>query len=336
MNTALTVILISFCVVIIILMVIILVKVFSNKPTTSNEMKDISNNISQSMSIMSNHLSDIVNSIKDNENEKFSSINNTITKVDEAQNSLKSLSANIDHLSRIFTDKKTRGNFGETELYTILTSVYGEPNTFWQKQYGFDNKGEHVIVDAAILGLKNGEMICVDSKFPMENYLRMNDENLSDQDRVRATADFKTNVKKHIDDIHRKYILSGVTAEFAFMFLPSEAIFTQIYSTFDDLIRYSYDNHVYLASPTTLIAYLNAAKNMYLEFKKEQNANDILKALKSLADEFTRFEKRNKDLFDDLETFTKKFREVNLTSEKISKKFNNLNNLEDQDEDNID
>lgn len=315
-------------------MIIILVKLNSNnKPNLESDFRSINDNLNNNLLSLSNHLNEAINSFKDNTNDKLMNLTNSISRVDEAQNSLKSLSANIDHLSRIFTDKKTRGNYGETELYSILTSLYGDNTSLWQKQYPFDNNGMHVIADAALFGFKNGEILCIDSKFPLENYLRMNDENLNDQERARATTEFKSNVKKHINDISSKYIKPGFTADCAFMFLPSEAMFVQIYSNFDDLVKYSYDNHVYLASPTTLVAYLSAIKNMFLEFKKEQNANKILDALKQLAEEFNRFDKRNQELYDDLAKFAKKFKEVNTTTGKIVEKFNKLNNLEsDNDE----
>lgn len=333
MDNILTIILICLCVFIIILMIYIIIKLNKNNNSgLENDLRNINDSLNQNLNTLSNHLYTTITSFKDNTNDRLLNLSSSISRVDEAQNSLKNLSANVEQLSRVFTDKKTRGSFGETEMYSILTSVYGEPNTFWKKQYGIQNGENSYIADAAILGLKNGDIICVDSKFPMENYLRMNDDSLSEQEKNKAASDFKTNVKKHIDDINEKYIVDGVTADFAFMFLPSEGIFAQIHNSFDDLIRYSYENHVYLTSPATLIAYLTAIKNLYLEFKKEQNANAILLLLKELSEEFARFDKRNRELYDDLAAFAKKFKEVNTTTEKIIKKFNMINNIENKDE----
>ena len=332
MDNTLAIVLICLCIFIVILMIYIIIKLNNNNNKgLENDLRSINDSLNQNLNQLSSNLYNTITSFKDNTNDRLLSLNSSISRVDEAQNSLKNLSANVEQLSRIFTDKKSRGGFGETELYSILTTVYGEPNTFWKKQYTiYKDEEKNVIADAAILGFKNGEIICIDSKFPMENYLRMNDDSLSEQDRSKATSEFKTNVKKHIDDIHDKYIIDKVTADFAFLFLPSEGIFSQIHNSFDDLIRYSYANHVYLTSPATLIAYLTAIKNLYLEFKKEQNANAILSLLKELSDEFVRFDKRNKELYDDLAGFAKKFKEVNITTEKIIKKFNMINNIENK------
>lgn len=327
-------ILISLCILIVILLIVIIVKVFNkNNNNFDKDFRTISDSFNQNLNILSNNINNTLNNLKDNTNDKLMSLSNSITRVDEAQNSLKNLSNNIDYLSKVFTDKKTRGNFGETELYTILTSVYGDPNTFWKKQFAFDNDGVKVIADAAILGFRNGDIICIDSKFPMENYIRMNDDSINEQDKNKAISDFKSNIKKHIDDIRKKYIVDGFTANFAFMFLPSEAIFSHIYNSFNELVSYSYENNVYLCSPTSLIAYLNAIKNLYLEFKKEENANKILIILKELSEEFERFDKRNRELYDDLAIFAKKFKDVNITTEKIIKKFNHLNNIEGNNDD---
>ena len=119
----------------------------------------------------------------------------------------------------------------------VLSSVFGEVNNkVYQLQYMLSNSK---IVDSILFLPEPMGNICVDSKFPLENYKRMFDQELSESIRKQATKDFKLNVKKHIDDIASKYILKDETADQAIMFLPAEAIFAELHAYHTDVIEYA-------------------------------------------------------------------------------------------------
>lgn len=333
MNNILLYVLIGLCVLVVILLIVLIAKTDKSKSRDINkDLLDFNNALNQNLSNLSNHINTTINNLKDNTNDRLMQIGTSIAKVDEAQNSLKNLSNNVDQLSRIFNDKKNRGNFGEAELYTILNQVYGNEGQLWDKQYRLQvSNDEYVTVDAIIKGLKGDDNICVDSKFPLEHFLLMNDDSLSEDERKSAKSDFKKDVKKHINDISTKYIIDGQTVNIAFMFLPSESLFAEIYSEFQDLVNEAYSKHVFITSPTTLLAYLTAIQTIYQEFKKEQNSKVILDNLKQLAKEFDRFNDRNDVLMADIKKFVKNYDEFNKTTKAISKKFETINNL-DEDE----
>lgn len=334
MNDILLYILIGLCVLIIILLIVLIVNSNNNKHNDINkDLLNFNNALNQNLSNLSNHINNTLNNFKDNTNDRLMQIGTSIAKVDEAQNSLKGLSYNVDQLSRIFNDKKNRGNFGEAELYSLLNQFYGTEGQLWEKQHRFGlNSDEYVTVDALIKGLRDDDNICVDSKFPLEHFLLMSDSNLNDDEKKNARNDFRKDVKKHISDISSKYIIDGKTINIAFMFLPSESLFAEIYSEFPDLVNEAYDKHVFITSPTTLLAYLTVIQSVYREFKKEQNSKLILESLKSLSKEFERFIKRNEVLTDDIKKFVKNYDEFNKTTKAISRKFAAIDNLDDTQE----
>ena len=198
MSNLLLYILICLCFLIVILLIVLIIKSGNNKQKDINkDLLDFNNSLNQNLNILSNNINNTLNSLKDSTNDRLLQIGTSIARVDEAQNSLKGISNNVDQLTRIFNDKKSRGNFGEAELYTILTQVYGDEGKLWYKQCRLSlNNGEYVTVDALIKGLKGDDNICVDSKFPLEHFLLMNNNELNDDERKEARSNFKKDVRK--------------------------------------------------------------------------------------------------------------------------------------------
>ena len=185
-------------------------------------------------------------------NKTFMNVLERLSKIDEAQKKIDLLSNDIVSLQGILTDKKTRGIFGEVNLKHILVSVFGENNNnIYKLQYPFPNGS---IADSVLFAPEPLGTIAIDSKFPLENYRMMVDKKISVVEREKYEKLFKMDVKKHIDAIHDKYIIEGVTTDQAIMFLPAEAIFAEINAYHTDIIDYAYKKHVWICSPTTLIS----------------------------------------------------------------------------------
>ncbi len=251
----------------------------------------------------------------------YAEIRDRMTRIDEAQREFGEISREIVSLQNILRDKKSRGVFGEVELYNLLESVLGSEGTLFKRQVTLSNGS---IADAVILAGEQIGMICVDSKFPLENYRKMVDLEAPKGERDNARKAFVNDVRKHIKDIHDKYLIEGETADSAYLFLPAEAVYSEIYAHFEDLVDYSYRQHVYLVSPTTLVAYLTAVKNSYLGVKKDEKAREIRELLQALSRDFENYRERTNNLarhFSDLEN---DFRDIDNTSKKILKKFDRI------------
>lgn len=293
---------------------------FNNKMT--NNMSTFSDRTVNTLNQLENRLNENIKSNYKANSETFTKIQERLTKIDTAQKNIEDLSKDINSLQSILADKKNRGTFGEIELYSLLESAYGIDDSRWVKQYHFDNGA---IADAAIIGGSSLGIICVDSKFPLENYRRIYDENIAKEDREKAKNTFCADVKKHINDIKEKYIIPGMTSEFAFMFIPAEAIFAEIYGNHQDLCDYSYKTKVYMVSPTTLMAYLTAIKSIYLGQQREEKAKEILKELAYLSEDFRRLSERNDKLYKQYLDLNKSFNEFNTSTDKIIKRFDKIN-----------
>ena len=215
-----------------------------------NDFKDsLTKNLNGDFNILNEKIETKLNRINDKVNERldqnFEKTNKTFTnvlerlsKIDEAQKKIETLSTDIVSLQSILTDKKSRGIFGEVNLKHILTSVFGEKNDkLYRLQYTLPNK---TIADSILFAPEPLGTIVIDSKFPLENYQLMVDRGKSEAERSMYEKQFKLDVKKHIDAISSKYIIPGVTSNQAIMFLPAEAIFAEINAYHQDIIDYAY------------------------------------------------------------------------------------------------
>ncbi len=251
-------------------------------------------------------------------NKTFQDVIERLAKIDVAQKKIETLSTEVVQLNNILTDKKSRGTFGEVQLTHILQAVMGDNKQLYELQKTLPNNTK---VDAIIYAPKPLGDIGVDSKFPLENYQRMVDKNLSDIERLNAEKEFKKDVKKHIDDIASKYIIDEVTADQAFMFIPAEAIFAEITAYHEDLIIYSQKKNVWLVSPTTLISTLATILTIVKNIERDKQTSIILTELRKLGDEFNRYSDRWAKLKRSIDSVSNDANNVNISSRKISQKF---------------
>ena len=253
--------------------------------------------------------------------ETFTNVIERLAKIDEAQKKIELLSTEVVSLNDLLTDKKARGAFGEVQLYQLLTAVFGNNKMLYERQKMLSNKA---LADAVVYAPDPLGMVAIDSKFPLDNYKRMVDLTLGDGDRKNAEKEFKNDVKKHINDIKNKYIITGETSDQAFMFVPAEAIFAEIAAYHQDLIDYASKFSVWIVSPTTLISQLSMIQVVVNNLKRDEQAKVIIDELNKLGDEFKRYIERWDKLKRSIDTVAKTADQVQITSQKINTKFKNI------------
>ena len=262
----------------------------------------------------------------DKTNKTFINVLERLSKIDEAQKKIDNLSTDIVSLQSILTDKKTRGIFGEVNLKHILSSVFGERNdSIYRLQYTLSND---MIADSVLFAPDPLGTICIDSKFPLENYQMMVDKKLSSDIRDNYEKLFKSDMKKHIDAISSKYIIPGETADQAILFLPAEAIFAEINAYHSDIINYAYKKHVWITSPTTLISTLTVIQMIIKNMERDKYTSIIHDELNKLGLEFSRYRERWDKLAKSIQTVNKDVENVYITTDKISRKFETINKVD--------
>jgi len=170
--------------------------------------------------------------------------------------------------------------------------------------------------------------VCIDSKFPLENYHRMLDGALAETERAAAQRQFKTDLKKHIDDISSKYIIPGTTSDGAVMFVPAEAVFAEIHAYHGDIVNYALQRRVWIVSPTTLMAVLNTARAVLKDVETRKQIHIIKDELGKLGRDFARFDERMRKLADHVRQAHEDAQQVQISSRKISDRFASIERVE--------
>lgn len=297
---------------------------------------DLNKVIAMDFEVMNQTIEKRMNQINDKVNEKidknfektnktFNDVLTRLTKIDEAQKNIDDLSKDIINLQSVLTDKKTRGTFGEVNLNYILTSIFGEKKVVYDIQHKMPNGS---IADAILFAPEPLGTICIDSKFPLENYERMTDKTLSKAERELAEKMFKTDVKKHIDAIGDKYIINGVTSDEAIMFMPAEAVFAELNAYHPDLLKYAYERKVWICGPTTLMSTLSTIGMILKNIERDKYTQVIHDELNKLGVEFKRYKDRWDKLSRSIDTVSNEVKDIHTTTDKISKKFDSISSVD--------
>ena len=259
-------------------------------------------------------------------NKTFLNVIERLSKIDEAQKKIETLSTDIVGLQGILTDKKTRGIYGEVNLNHILSNVFGQKNdSIYRLQYTLSTG---VITDAVLFAPEPLGTICIDSKFPLEHYQLMVDKKNSVEARESYEKLFRQDMKKHIDAINTKYIIPGETTNQAILFLPAEAIFAEVNAYHPDIIQYAYKKKVWITSPTTLISTLTVIEMIIKNIERDKYTSIIHEELNKLGIEFSRYKERWDKLARSIQTVNKDIENVSITTDKISKKFDTINQVD--------
>lgn len=256
-------------------------------------------------------------------NETFVSVMARLATIDEAQKKIDGLTTNVVSLQELLGDKRSRGAFGEVQLENLVRNILSPTSYAMQQTLSNGSRADCVLYLPEPTGT-----VCVDSKFPLENYHRMFIPGTSEQERAVAQKQFKADVKKHVDDIASKYIIANETSDGAVMFIPAEAVFAEIHAYHPEVVDYAQTRRVWIVSPTTMMAVLNTARAVMKDVETRKQVHIIKDALNKLGKEFERFDTRMKKLADHIRLAHEDALDVHTTSKKISDRFRKIEAVE--------
>ena len=243
-----------------------------------------------------------------------------LTKLDETNRQVVSFADQLQGLQDILKNPKQRGVFGEYYLETLLKNVLS-PAQF-QMQYAFAN-GE--IVDAAVF--VRDKIIPIDSKFSLENYNRMV-ETRDPAEKERLEKTFVNDLKLRIVETSKYIRPNEGTMDFAFMFIPHEAIYYDllinkigaVVEDTENLIQRAAGKYkVIIVSPTSFLAYLQTVLQGLKAMQIEETAKDIVKRVEELGKHLKSFEEYHKKLGTSLGTVVSHYNNSGKEFKKIDK-----------------
>lgn len=269
---------------------LVLLALFINKKLTDlGEKREPSNELLEYLKTTNTRL--------DEQNKQFTRTLQTSTstlnkRLDNAARVISQVQKNIGEMSEIgrgmrdlqtfLQSPKLRGNIGEQVLKDLITQMFPKSSFFLQHTFKSGEK-----VDAAIKTAAG--ILPIDSKFPMENFQKMNKAETK-KERESYKKVFIRDIKKHVNDISKKYILPEEgTMDFALMYMPSESVYYEVVNQ-PALMRFAQKARVYPVSPTTLYAHLQTILLSFEGQEIEQKAREVFAMLRAIRKDYTKVE----------------------------------------------
>ena len=252
-------------------------------------------------------------------------------RLDNATHVMSQLQRNLGEMSEIgkgirtlqdfLQSPKLRGGLGEEVLKEMIGQTF--PKNAFHLQYSFKSG---VKVDAVLK--TDAGLLCIDSKFPMENFNLMHTAE-TENERNLAKKQFIQDVKKHIEDISRKYILPEEgTMDFALMYIPSEAVYYEAVNI-PELSTFARRMRVYPVSPNTLYAHLQVLLLSFEGHDLEQKSKEVFRILRAIQKDYGKVEENLSTLQKHLNNAYNMMSNVFSSFNQLGQKISSTQNLGD-------
>lgn len=272
--------------------------------------------------------------------ESMSQVRERLQAIDDAQKNIQALSSDVLSLKNVLEGNQSRGRYGEYQLSMVLHNVFGDTEGCYEEQYTMKKvkDGDDVRADAVVFMPEPNKMICIDSKFPFQDYSKLI-SNEQDENKDKYLKDFSLAVKKHITAIKDKYIVDGKTAKNAIMFIPNDGVFAFIHHECLDVIDYAREKSVILTSPSTLPSILITINMVRIEVERAKNAKIISEQLAKLGKQFQLFDTEWSRFSGQLASITKSKENLDKRVDRITTRFDSISGsniqIEDDSQDKI-
>ena len=201
--------------------------------------------------------------------ENLGKLNERLAVIDAAQSRLSEMTREVVSLKDILSNKQSRGAFGQGSMEAIVRD--GLPVGAYEFQFTLSNRARP---DCVIRLPGDARLLAVDAKFPLEGFTALRAAR-DDETRKTALAQVRTDVGKHVKDIAERYLLPGETQDVALMFVPSEAIYSDLVDQFDELVQKAHRARVVIVSPTLMMMAISVAQAILRDARMRDEAHQI-------------------------------------------------------------
>lgn len=277
--------------------------------TVDHKMNESAKNVQESMRVQLSESSKLIREVTQG-----------LTKLDETNKQVVSFADQLQNLQDILKNPKHRGILGEYYLETLLKNVLAPGQ--YQMQYAFKN-GE--IVDAAVF--VKDKVIPIDSKFSLENYNKLVEEK-NPVEKEKLEKAFVNDLKMRIQETAKYVRPAEKTMDFAFMFIPHEAIYYDLLvnkigavaEETDNLVQRAASKYkVIIVSPTSFLAYLQTVLQGLKAMQIEETAKDIVKHVGQLGSHLKKYEEYHVKLGTSLSTVVNHYNNSGKEFKKLDK-----------------
>ncbi len=261
--------------------------------------------------------------------ENLTKLSERLAVIDRANNQISELTGQVTQLHNILANKTERGAFGEVQLENLIKTVL-PPNA-----YAFQVSLPNQKRADCVLKLPNppGDIV-IDSKFPLEAWHSLQKADTKANKQI-ARKQLAVAVRGHVRDIQDKYIIPGITAESACLFLPSEAVYAELHANLPDVIENSYKARVWIVSPTTMMATLNTVRAVLRDARMREQTAIIQAEMLKLLEDVSRLDTRVENLKRHFSQAEKDITEIQTSTTRITRRTHRITEIEVSDDEEI-
>src|SRR5580704_8043373 len=201
--------------------------------------------------------------------ENLGKLNERLAVIDAAQSRMSEMTREVVSLKDILANKQSRGAFGQGRMEAIVRD--GLPAGAYDFQFTLSNRSRP---DCVIRLPGDARLLAVDAKFPLEGFTALRVAR-DEEARKTAHARVRADVGKHVKDIAERYLLPGETQDVALMFVPSEAIYSDLVDQFDELVQKAHRARVVIVSPTLMMMAISVAQAILRDARMRDEAHQI-------------------------------------------------------------
>lgn len=257
--------------------------------------------------------------------ESLSQLRERLAKIDAAQRNITELSSQVVSLQEILSNKQARGAFGNFQLGTLVSDAL--PAATYQLEATLSN-GKRA--DCLIRLPNPPGPVVIDAKFPLEGWQKIQTAR-GDAELKDARREFSVAIKKHVTDIAERYVIEGETADTAFMFLPSEAIYIELHQNFPNMVEDAQRRRISIVSPSTLWPALVAMRSVFRDLHMRKHANVLQAEVRVMLDDVERLDGRVEKLQRHFDMATEDVRQIRISTDKVSKRGERIDEMDFED-----
>lgn len=294
--------------------------------STAQRDSQLANTLDQRLDQVSSRLGQSLTDTTQRTTESLHKLHERLVVIDSAQRNITDLTTQMVGLQNILSNKQSRGAFGQARMEAIIRD--GLPASAYTFQATLSNNTRP---DCVIKLPESTLKLVIDAKFPLEAFNALkaaSDDNESRQAAQRLRRDVVT----HIKDIAQKYLIAGETHDTAILFVPSEAIYADLYETFEDLIQRAHRARVIIASPNILMLVVQTLQAVFKDAKMREQAGLIKSEVSLILQDVERLNDRVLDLQRHFGHASQDIEKIAISSDKISKRGLRIEQMEIKEE----
>ncbi|MFI5017802.1 MAG: DNA recombination protein RmuC [Dongiales bacterium] len=250
-----------------------------------SQERNLAKTVEDRLSDLNKRVGDKLQESSEKAGESLTQLAARLAVIDRAQANIMELSGQVVGLQNILSNKQARGAFGEVQLNDLVRDLLAP------ESYEFQAKVGNGKADCLLKLPHPPGPIAIDAKFPLESYRALRSA-ANETERIVAGRAFDQALRKHVKDIREKYIVAGETAESALLFLPSEAVYAELYANFPNVVEESYRARVWIVSPTTMMALLNTVRAVLRDVEMRKEAGQIKIEVDRMLEDVVRLNER--------------------------------------------